>query len=532
MAIIQISRIQVRRGKENNGTGVPRLASGEFGWAVDTQRLFIGPGSEQEGCHDSLNNVRILTAKDNILSLVDQYQYKTVFDEFGNVVTTVLGTVPQSIQQRLDDFVSAASFGVVGNGLADDTDSLQAAIDTLFGINNDQGSRSILYVPAGTYRITRSLSLPSYARIVGSGIENTIIINQNTDDDGTVFKTIADINIGAPNQDQQARYIKITDLSMNVVNGNVPVLLLNSCRDSEFRNLKLSGTRDINNGPELAGQIAISLESISNSIICKDNLFENIEITNLVAGIDAPGRIINNKFKNINFYDLEIGIVFGADPDTVDPVGPELNVIENCQFDFIDNHAIHVVRGNNNISKNNRFLNVGNGGGLINETPVIEFGGINENDEIIDTIGNISVNDYFQRTDLSSDPASVLEYLPEVQGRTRYENLFMTETSVGGNITGEPLPVFRLPAVDAGSIEIDYIFTDTNLPVDIRKGKLTILLTATTNDTLIEDDFTSSDNVNMSSLEFFAERNSNYIMISAKNNLTNSRLYYTIKTKT
>ena len=35
MAVVQISSIQVRRGQKNIGSGLPQLASGELGWAVD-----------------------------------------------------------------------------------------------------------------------------------------------------------------------------------------------------------------------------------------------------------------------------------------------------------------------------------------------------------------------------------------------------------------------------------------------------------------------------------------------------------------
>ena len=35
MAVVQISKIQVRRGKKNT-TGMPQLASGELAWAIDT----------------------------------------------------------------------------------------------------------------------------------------------------------------------------------------------------------------------------------------------------------------------------------------------------------------------------------------------------------------------------------------------------------------------------------------------------------------------------------------------------------------
>ena len=46
MAVVQISRIQIRRGQKNLGSGLPQLASGEFGWAVDTQELYIGNGKK------------------------------------------------------------------------------------------------------------------------------------------------------------------------------------------------------------------------------------------------------------------------------------------------------------------------------------------------------------------------------------------------------------------------------------------------------------------------------------------------------
>ena len=42
MPIVQISRIQHRRGKR---TDLPQLAAGELGWVIDEQRLFIGNGT-------------------------------------------------------------------------------------------------------------------------------------------------------------------------------------------------------------------------------------------------------------------------------------------------------------------------------------------------------------------------------------------------------------------------------------------------------------------------------------------------------
>lgn len=46
MAVITVSKIQVRSGLYED---LPALDTGEFGWCVDSQRLFIGKGTLQEG---------------------------------------------------------------------------------------------------------------------------------------------------------------------------------------------------------------------------------------------------------------------------------------------------------------------------------------------------------------------------------------------------------------------------------------------------------------------------------------------------
>ncbi len=46
MAVITVSKIQVRSGLY---TDLPALDTGEFGWCVDTQQLFIGKGTLAEG---------------------------------------------------------------------------------------------------------------------------------------------------------------------------------------------------------------------------------------------------------------------------------------------------------------------------------------------------------------------------------------------------------------------------------------------------------------------------------------------------
>jgi hypothetical protein len=54
MAIVQISRIQHRRGLKES---LPQLAAGEIGFAVDTQELFIGNGTTAEGAPEVIQRL-------------------------------------------------------------------------------------------------------------------------------------------------------------------------------------------------------------------------------------------------------------------------------------------------------------------------------------------------------------------------------------------------------------------------------------------------------------------------------------------
>ena len=74
MAVVQISRIQVRRGKKGVDN-LPQLASGELGWAIDSQEFYVGNGSVSEGA-PAVGNTKILTEHDNIFQLAGQYTYR------------------------------------------------------------------------------------------------------------------------------------------------------------------------------------------------------------------------------------------------------------------------------------------------------------------------------------------------------------------------------------------------------------------------------------------------------------------------
>ena len=172
MAVVQISRIQIRRGQANGGTGFPQLASGELGWAIDTQQLYIGNGAVSEGS-PAVGNTRVLTQTDlsGTSNLLQQLQHIYKINDV-SIVTGPSANSPinRTLQNRLDDRATTTDFGTIGNGVADDTISLQRAIDQLFlnatnpaysNTVSATSKRVILEMPAGQFNTSSTLFFQS-----------------------------------------------------------------------------------------------------------------------------------------------------------------------------------------------------------------------------------------------------------------------------------------------------------------------------------------------------------------------------------
>jgi hypothetical protein len=87
------------------------------------------------------------------------------------------GQVPGSITpQRMRDLIvtvqartmlSLKQFGAIGDGRTDDTKAIQAAFDALYGNGDDHTCGGDLYIPAGDYRISDTITIGKRITVVG-----------------------------------------------------------------------------------------------------------------------------------------------------------------------------------------------------------------------------------------------------------------------------------------------------------------------------------------------------------------------------
>ena len=407
MAVVQISRIQIRRGQKNQGTGLPQLSSGELGWAIDTQEMFIGNGSVAEGA-PQVGNTKVITEHDDLFQLADSYIYR---NGDGSIVTGIdsVNPVKRTLQERLDDRVSARAFGLTGEQSQDATVLLQRAIDQLFlnsGEELSTSNRVELVLEPGVYTINDTIKVPPHATIVGAGKDKTIIRQVNTN--RSVIQTVSDESIpggyitgGA--YATQARNIKLQGMTLSVTGGSKG-LQLDSCRDSEFLNIKVIGNWSIGTlvptDTKTTFDIALGLNSKNGGVESSNNRFVGCSFENFGYGVVSNWDINDNTFDNCMFKTLGYGVAFGKDmvidsiPGNGTSTGPSNNLIKSSVFKDTLYQAILIVHGSNNISKENKFYTCGNNGGGDDqpETAIIT----------IDTLSNKSVDDFFSRTKILS----------------------------------------------------------------------------------------------------------------------------------
>ena len=93
MAVLEVAKIQVRSGLYED---LPALDTGEFGWCVDTQQLFIGKGTLAEGAPET-----------GVTEILTEYTVATIINSFNSLNANVanIAAVAAAITSQLGNLV-------------------------------------------------------------------------------------------------------------------------------------------------------------------------------------------------------------------------------------------------------------------------------------------------------------------------------------------------------------------------------------------------------------------------------------------
>jgi len=481
MPIVQISRIQHRRGKR---TDLPQLAAGELGWVIDEQRLFIGNGTVSDGA-PAVGNTEIVTAGSSAFTTALNHTYQGYLGDSTPVTTSVART----LQKRLDDYVSVKDFGATGDDSTADVTAIQSAIDELYTDTDkdDTRARRVLFFPAGTYRINAALKIPPYAHLVGEGPDKTIIRNSGNnavmvmqDDEGNVGSNIGNSGATTPTQ------IQISNMTVRntVAYGGIS---LDRVTKAYFNNVKFQGSY-ASGGADASNSKGVTVTNSTTVYSTTGVVFNQCQFTKFARLVDISNDSTNIRFHDCDFTTAYYGALIGAEMDGSTAGltdGPRDVHFTSSSWSNIGQQAIWVkptagadtgVGPRNIISNGNYYAktvsNNFEGDGSIREVPVIQF----DNDECTST------HDFFERSDSRE---SALNAAPELQGIGIQSKAIKSQTLADNTSTATKINDY--PALAGKGLKVVYKIVRGTLD---RTGELVI--SASTNGVSYDDTYTES----------------------------------------
>jgi hypothetical protein len=485
VAIVQISRIQHRRGVADN---LPQLAVGEIGLAVDTKRVFIGNGGTDA---PKIENIELLTASSDLLDSADTYTFAGAAGGY-NAITGVTAAAPvtRTMQQKFDDVASVKDFGAKGDGATDDTAAINRALFQLFSRATNTQIRRALFFPAGTYIVTDVLKIPTYAKLIGDGHNSSIIKATSTTPDCIAMTSDAlqqiDGSIGASGAALPGN-VQVDGLTFFASVDTVDAFVVNQAQNVTFLNCRFQGFQS--SVPSAVGNSAAAVKLESSATRETEHVhFVGCVFTrssflvvadNDMSSITFSGCEFNTAFKGVKIGEARTGSAPSVD-------GPRGVKVTNSLFDDIYNRAIHGYFGPGLTSAFNTFKdcannNLGNGNA---STHVIDFA----------KTGMHSIGDDFERPNadvtttklrVNHTGVSIDETKLEVGS---YARKFQTDITLDDNSTKSSGITFSDNNSLENAVEIDYLITRGTAK---RQGVLRI--THDANGQVLDDDFSENN---------------------------------------
>jgi hypothetical protein len=198
-------------------------------------------------------------------------------------------------------------FGAVGDGKADDTAAIAAAAAVT-------DRPLVLYLPAGTYKVTRWPDLPDFATILGDGADVT-----------TVTYTGDDTLIALRGKQR----IRFSRLGFYLSGPRSTAIRLTGCFRCSFDSVVLRGNHLSSNFPQFAGQRGVVLDGNTGGVAflnCDLNNFGFGLVTSCIQNYVTSSKFTNNRIgvlgtgndHNAGLALSNVEFVSDADPRTTD----------------------------------------------------------------------------------------------------------------------------------------------------------------------------------------------------------------------
>lgn len=360
MAVVQISKIQIRRGQKNSDSGVPQLSSAEMAWAVDTQELFIGNGSVQEGA-PYVGNTKILTEHDNILELANSYRFSS--DD-----PSITLSQSRPLLGKIDEIeVSVLDYGAVPDGSTSATQAFENAFTELFR-NTNENFRKVLKVPNGEYLINTNLDIPSNVKMRGETQDGVKLKFGSSVDIRLISENGTLVN-GFTSSDRPEN-ITIENLTIERENGQT---VITGLKNSTFRNVKWKGEYQLSTPTNTinitTSPAAVAWENSKDGTKVDNVKFENCIFESNPVSVKCSQSVATDTsvdFKDCEFFinDTAVNVIIESSVITNAIAGIEQvqNIwkFDNCKFREIGRYAFNSNWGRGTKFVNSSFINCGN----------------------------------------------------------------------------------------------------------------------------------------------------------------------------
>lgn len=359
MAVTIFGLIQHRRGIKTDLP--PKLEEGELGFCVDTRELFIGNSSAQGG------NTQILTDAADVTELIS-YEFLSNTQVPSQTGTSLNQPVRRTLQAHLDDaWVDVKSYGAMGDGVHDDTDSINRAIRDLYTKSlttseNIRQARKTIYFPAGRYLVSDEILLYPDVQLQGENFQNTQIFQASHSPRKSHMLRLTDslgqtgTNLGLNSAQLPQRQV-LRDLNLYVSNAEC-VIRLERVNQIWFDHCVFESDwtgPTVTPGTEVAGMIIQTL----GAFVYGDVWVHNCQFKNLEWGIYSTDTVRNISVMCTSFRNMYLGALLEGTP------GPTYVKFSHCLFDQITQQAIKVLSTQHVHSLMNTFLNVNGSGAAI-----------------------------------------------------------------------------------------------------------------------------------------------------------------------